>query len=185
MTAIRRLHITGASGSGVTTLGRSLADRLAAPHHDTDDYYWLPTDPPYREKRPIAARLAMMEAMFLPRPDWVLSGSLDGWGDPLIPHFDAVIFVRTCSEVRMERLRRREIGRYGEDAVKPGGTHHRAFETFLDWASHYDDGSRAGRHLARHEAWLQTMDCPVIRVDGEGEIADLGDDILDQLGLPR
>ena len=43
----RRIHIMGASGAGVTTLGRALADTLGLPHHDTDDYYWRPTDPPY------------------------------------------------------------------------------------------------------------------------------------------
>jgi shikimate kinase len=32
-----RIHITGASGAGVTTLGRALADALATSHHDTDE----------------------------------------------------------------------------------------------------------------------------------------------------
>ena len=35
----------GASGAGVSTLGRALAGALALPHHDTDDYFWLPTIP--------------------------------------------------------------------------------------------------------------------------------------------
>ena len=73
----RRLHIMGASGAGVTTLGRALADTLGLPHHDTDDYYWRPTDPPYRETRSIPDRLRLMHELFLPRPSWVLSGSLD------------------------------------------------------------------------------------------------------------
>jgi adenylate kinase family enzyme len=42
-----RIHITGASGAGVSTLGCALADALAIPHHDTDDYFWQPTSPPY------------------------------------------------------------------------------------------------------------------------------------------
>jgi hypothetical protein len=29
-----RIHVMGASGSGVTTLGRTLADRLALPHQN-------------------------------------------------------------------------------------------------------------------------------------------------------
>jgi adenylate kinase family enzyme len=43
-----RIHITGASGAGVTSLGRALADALAIPHHDTDDYFWQPTIRPTR-----------------------------------------------------------------------------------------------------------------------------------------
>ena len=44
---IRRIHILGASGSGTTALGQALAEHLRCPHFDTDDYFWLPTDPPY------------------------------------------------------------------------------------------------------------------------------------------
>jgi len=40
-TMIQRIHILGASGSGTTTLGRALAERLQCPHFDTDDYFWL------------------------------------------------------------------------------------------------------------------------------------------------
>jgi len=43
---IQRIHILGASGSGTTTLGRALAERLQYPHFETDDYFWLPTAPP-------------------------------------------------------------------------------------------------------------------------------------------
>ncbi len=46
-----RIHITGASGSGTTTLGRALAAELSCPHFDSDDYFWLPTDPPYTTQR--------------------------------------------------------------------------------------------------------------------------------------
>ena len=46
-----RVHIMGASGAGVTSLGRALAEALAVPHHDTDGYFWRPTTPPYRDKR--------------------------------------------------------------------------------------------------------------------------------------
>jgi adenylate kinase family enzyme len=48
---IHRIHILGASGSGTTTLGRALAERLQCPHFDTDDYFWLPTDPPFTHQR--------------------------------------------------------------------------------------------------------------------------------------
>jgi adenylate kinase family enzyme len=103
----RRIHVMGASGSGVTTLGRALADALALPCHDSDDYFWLPTTPPYRVQRDVAERLRLMEAMFLPRADWVLSGSLAGWGDPIIAKFDLVVFLRTPREIRLTRLRAR------------------------------------------------------------------------------
>src|SRR5262249_43952405 len=96
-------------GEGATTsLGRALSGALALPHHDTDDYLWRPTTPPYRELRAVEDRLRLMSEMFLPRTDWVLSGGLDGWGDGLVPNFDLVVFLKTPREIQMQRLRARE-----------------------------------------------------------------------------
>ncbi len=163
----------GASGAGVTTLGYALANTLAIPHHDTDDYYWRPTAPPYGEMRPSADRLRLMEELFLGRLDWVLSGSLDGWGDSIVPLFDLVVFLSAPTEVRLRRLRDREARRFGADAISPGGWRHQETEEFIEWASHYDDSSREGRNLVRHEAWLETLKCRVMRADGSRATADL------------
>jgi adenylate kinase family enzyme len=168
-----RIHITGASGAGVTTLGRALADALALPHHDADDYLWRPTTPPYRQTRAVADRLRLMNEMFLDRADWVLSGSLDGWGDAIVPRLDLVVFLRVPTEVRLARLRAREARHFGADAVGPGGWRYAETADFIAWASHYDDGSREGPHLMRHEAWLAALTCPVMRLDGCRPIPDL------------
>ena len=164
MTQTRRIHIVGASGAGVTTLGRALADVLAIPHHDTDDYFWRPTSPPYREQRDVADRLRLMGEIFLGRSDWILSGSLDDWGGPVIPLFDLVVFLHVPTEIRLRRLRDREARHFGGDALAPGGWRHEETESFFEWASHYDDGTREGRNLPRHLAWLATLNCPVLRI---------------------
>jgi adenylate kinase family enzyme len=169
----RRIHITGASGAGVTSLGRALSGALALPHHDTDDYFWLPTTPPYRKLRAVEDRLRLMREMFLARTDWVLSGGLDGWGDVLVQSFDLVVFLKAPREIRMQRLRAREAAHFGADVVAPGGWRHEETESFLEWASHYEDGTREGRSLARQEAWLAGLPCPVLRLDGSRPLAEL------------
>lgn len=163
----RRIHILGAPGAGATTLGRALADALAIPHHDTDDYFHLPTTPPYQRQRDVADRLRLMREMFLDRPDWVLSGSLSEWGDPIIPLLDLVVFLYVPTEVRLRRLRDREIRRGWLE------------EDFIEWASHYDDGTREGRNLQRHEAWLKALTCPVLCLDGTLPVAELVETVLE------
>ena len=59
------------------------------------------------------------------------------------------------------------------DAVAPGGSMHQKAEEFFEWASHYDDGTREGRNLARHQAWLAALRCRVIRLDGVRPLPDL------------
>jgi adenylate kinase family enzyme len=177
-----RVHIVGASGSGTTTLGRALAAQLGVRHFDTDDYYWLPTDPPYREKRPIEERLARLEPLLRASESWVLSGSLVGWGDPLIPYFDLVVFLAVPQEVRLARLRERERRRYGESAIRPGGSHHEKFREFLDWARSYDEGDLDMRSRARHEQWLGQLETRVLRLEEEEPVAAQIRAILDLRG---
>lgn len=169
-----QIHIMGASGAGVSTLGRALAARLACTALDTDDFYWQPTVPPYRDKRAVATRLSLLHAAFAQaRHGWVLAGAATGWGDPLIPLFERVVFVDTPTEVRLGRLRTRETAAFGAVNVAPGGERHAEFLEFLEWASRYDHGDREGRSRPIHDAWLARLPCPVLRVDGTRPIADL------------
>jgi len=52
---------------------------------------------------------------------------------------------------------------------------------FFDWASHYEDGTREGRNPARHEPWLATLPCPVLRLDGSRPVAELVGEVLKML----
>jgi adenylate kinase family enzyme len=106
-----RIHIFGASGSGTTSLASALAVTHGHRHLDTDDFYWLPTDPPYRQPRPPEVRLELLRRALTESGSWVLSGSLCGWGDPLIPEFELVIFLVVPTQVRLTRLRAREVER--------------------------------------------------------------------------
>jgi adenylate kinase family enzyme len=157
------VHIVGASGSGTTTLGRALARSLDCPHFDTDDYFWLPTDPPFTDRRPASERHARLEADLSRHAGWVLSGSLCGWGDVFIPRFDLVVFLSLPREIRLARLREREVQRYGVAAIAPGGPLRGAHEAFMTWAAAYDDGGPEIRSRRLHEVWLTALPCPVLR----------------------
>lgn len=166
-----RIYMTGASCAGVTTLGSALARALDAVHVDVDDYYWLPSDPPFSRKRPPEDRLPLI-ADALGGGGWVLTGSFDGWGDPLIDGVDLIVFVATPTRLRMERLKRRERERHGT-RIDPGGDMHEIHTAFADWASRYDDPGFSGRNRARHETWLAAQTAPVLRVDGSRPVEEL------------
>ena len=168
----RRVHVTGASGAGRTTLGRALASAWEVPHADTDDYYWLPTTPPYTTAREPAARLQLMREMFLGRDAWVLSGSVVSWGGPLLGCFDLVVFLTLDPHVRIDRLRARERRRYGA-RIEPGGDLEQAHRDFMDWTRRYDDPEFTGRSRTVHERWLATLPCPVLRLDGARAVEEL------------
>jgi adenylate kinase family enzyme len=151
-----RILITGASGSGTTTVGRALATRLRCAFYDTDDYYWLPTDPPFRCKQDPAIRASRLLHALQNASPAVLGGSILSWGAELEDSFSLIVFLTVPAEIRVARLKEREIQRFGR--VDPA---------FLAWASQYDAGTVEGRSLSKHEAWLAKRSCPVLRIDGD------------------
>ena len=101
------------------------------------------------------------------------------------PLFDLVVYVTTPRELRVQRLRAREAAHFGADAIAKGGWRHEETESFVEWASHYEAGDREGRSLAKHEAWLAELPCPVVRVDGSRPVAELVEQLCgDVAGLP-
>ena len=80
------IHIFGASGSGTSTLGRCLSAELGYRFLDTDDYFWMPTDPKFTVRRPREERLELMRREIDAAENVVLSGSLAG----------PVLFELTC-----------------------------------------------------------------------------------------
>ena len=160
------IYLYWACGSGTTTLGRALAGELGWTHMDSDDYYWEPTDPPYTVKRPIERRLELMEKeLDREAVGTVLSGALDGWGDPLIPRFSLAVRLEVEQSVRLERLRARELAAFGE-RILPGGDMHENHREFMEWAARYDTAGPEQRSLARQKTWETGLPCPRLVLDG-------------------
>jgi adenylate kinase family enzyme len=160
----------GAAGSGCTTLGRALAERLGCVSLDTDTYFWLSSDPPFQQTRDRTERRALLAADLERHSSWTLSGSLSGWGDVFIPLFELVVFLWVPPEIRLARLAERELALFGAAALAPGGQMHETHATFMSWAASYDTGDLSMRSRQRHEQWLQSLPCPVIRLEGTGTV---------------
>jgi adenylate kinase family enzyme len=159
-----RIGITGAPGCGVTTLGMALAARLGAISIDTDDHYWVDTDPPYRDKQDVPERLRRIAAEQARTGRWVLSGTLQGWAESAMKDAQLIVFLEAPTDIRMARLRRREQDRFG-DSLLPGGAMHDIHRAFLEWAAQYEEGTQGGRSRPKHERWLAGLEIPVLRLD--------------------
>ncbi len=115
--------------------------------------------------------------------DWVVSGSMCGWGDIFMPRFDLVVFLSVPAEIRIKRLTAREGGRYGPGGIEPGGKMHDAFIEFMAWTAQYDDGVPTMRSRAMHEEWMGRLSCPVLRLDGMWPLADLVAEVESRLTI--
>jgi adenylate kinase family enzyme len=164
----RYILITGAAGSGTTTLAGALAKELHTRHLEADDFLWQPSNPPYQHLANKAQRGERLLQEMRSHGRAVVAGSVMGWGQPLENEFDLVVFLYLPVELRLERLERREIKRFGQ-----------AQPEFLAWAAQYEDGSLPGRSLARHREWLAARKCAVLRLQGNMSVMDRVRQILD------
>lgn len=168
-----RIHVFGASGSGVTTLAAALASRLGTPHIDADEICWERTDPPYQTRRDLDLRVMLLHEKADRRGRWVLSGSL--WNMEIIGSFPftLVVFLSLNTGERMRRLKAREIARYGHERISPGGDRHEFSCQFLNWAASYDHGGLDMRSRALHEQWLCEIAAPILRLESVVPVDDL------------
>lgn len=136
---------------------------------DTDDYFWLPTNPKYTKKRERAERLQMMKKDILQAEKVVISGSLVDWGDDLIQYFTLTVRVVTDKNVRIRRLREREKKHFGS-RIEMGGDMYENHVEFIEWASAYDTGDIDMRSKAEHDQWQKLLICKQITVNGEDDL---------------
>ena len=155
--------VMGASGTGTTTLGQALAGQLGYKHLDTDDFYWLRTDPPYKMSRPKEERNQLLSQAMSQGP-WVISGSLVDWDFSLEDHLDLLVFLWLPKSLRLERICNRERQRYG-NRLEVGGDMYEAFMTFITYAGSYDQGDLTMRSRQLHDQWMGQLSCPILRLE--------------------
>lgn len=165
--SVNRIHIMGAPGAGITTLGKSLASALDFMHFDADDYHWFTTDPePYRRKRNPDHRRKLLSEDLQKEKNWILTGSICDWGTIFAPQFQAIIFCTAPTTVRLERIKERELARYGNQRLTNGGDLQIVFEKFVDWAAAYETNMERSRSLIKELEWVhQFCNCPVLQLN--------------------
>ncbi len=159
-----KVLIFGAAGSGCSTLGKALSRVVDIPCFDSDDYFWVATDPPFQKNRSPEEAFALFSADTEGIDSWILAGS-QKIGALAADRLDLAVFLYVPPETRIPRLRARERSRFG-DRIDPGGDIHEEHVAFIDWASKYENPETPVRNLKMHTDWMDSLQCRVLRIEG-------------------
>ena len=151
--------ICGLNGSGKSTLGKVLADRIGYEFIDNEDLYFPKTDAGYTFSAPRSKEEAirLLEEKIKGNSRFVFAAVKGDYGDKLAASLNYIVLIEVPKEIRNRRVRERSFEKFGE-RILPGGD---LYEKETAWFSLTD--SRPEDYT---EKWLETVNCPVIRVDG-------------------
>ncbi|XHR92884.1 AAA family ATPase [Mucilaginibacter sp. UC70_90] len=163
------INIFGASGSGVTTLGQTLSEKLDYPYFDSDHYFWLPSDPPFTNRRPPEERNAMINSEMAGMQNWILGGSVINWNNNW--QFDLSVFLYIPPAIRIRRLQERELERYG-DIIYTDRERNKLYNEFIEWARGYDELITNSRSLHSHKNWMNNIKTPLLVIEGDTTVRE-------------
>lgn len=165
-----RLLICGGNGAGKTTLGRALAQAAGWVFRDAEDYYFPGHVPgtPYPEGNGETVVAEMLLADLRRHPHFIYDGVKADYGRAdIVQLFDLAVYLDTPKDVRMARVRQRDIARYGVQAES-------LQRPFWDLVQ-----SRPQDAALR---WLAGTGLPVLRLDGSRPTEELVDLLKEKIG---
>ena len=172
-----RIIVCGGNGAGKSTLGKRLAVELGWTFKDIEEYYFPVSDMNYnyahaRTKEQVSELLL---ADMKEHENFILASVKGEFGSEVLKLFTCAILIEVPKELRMERVRDRSNQKFG-DRMLPGGDLYEKEVQFFDMVE-----KRPEDYTTR---WLETVDMPIIRVDGtcmiEANIIKIKEILLEQ-----
>ncbi len=164
--------ICGLNGSGKTTLGAALARELNYKHMDVENYYFTSSDNPYASARTREEVEVLLLEDIRQNPSFVFSAVNGNMNHDINSRYDLVVYLEVPQEIRMKRIRQRAVDKFG-DRVLPGGDMYEQEEKFFEFAEK--------RSPDKIEAWLDTLKCRIIRLDGTKAVYDNVNTLIERI----
>lgn len=158
-----RIIICGGNGAGKSTLGKRLATDLGWTFRDIEEYYFPinGTDYNYSEARTKEEVSKLLLADMKENENFVLASVKGEFGFEVSELFTCAILIEVPKELRMERVRDRSNKKFG-NRMLPGGDLYEKEVQFFDMVE-----KRPENYVTK---CLETVEMPIIRVDGTCEI---------------
>lgn len=160
-----KVIVCGGNGAGKSTLGKRLAEVLGWTFRDIEDYYFpeKTTDNKYATGRTGEEVADLLAEDMKHHENLILASVRGNHSDEIVSMFTCAVVIEVPKSVRMERIRNRSYGQFG-DRILPGGDLHEQQERFFAMVD-----KRPEDYPTK---WLDGLEIPVITVDGTKAIEE-------------
>ena len=151
--------ICGLNGAGKSTVGAVLAEKLSFRFIDAEDLFFSKEGSAYEYGRPRKKEdaIRILESFISTDRRFVFSSVIGDYGNKFLSALDRIVYIKVPKEERLKRVRSRSYSKYGERMLE-GGDLFDAENAFFSMVR-----DRSEDYV---ENWLQTVDRPVIHIDG-------------------
>ncbi len=179
-----KVQIIGGSGTGKSTLAKYISEKESIKWIDTDHYLWK--DDSFSENNPIKQRIKMYQSDIRSYDSYIVSGSIFMWCPEGFNNRDLLVFLSINEEVRMKRLRDREIKRKNDSQMwlDENGEY---TNDFIEWCKTYwskEDKSMPGTY-AEHSYQMAISKSPVLKLDSSRTLEELYAKIMSTLSKEK
>jgi len=154
-----RFIICGGNGAGKSTLGKALSLYLGWEYRDIEDYYFPKKDSDYVYETPRtreAVQALLMEDLER-YENFILSAVKGNYGMQVTSLFTCAVRICVPKAIRMQRVFERSYQKFG-DRILVGGDLYEQEKRFFDMVA-----KRSDEEITQ---WLDTIEIPIIQVDG-------------------
>lgn len=167
------IQICGLNGSGKTTVGKALAEKLGFIFIDAEDLFFDKTDR-YTSPRSRIEAETLLRDKLSGEENFVLASVKGDYGEDIVSRYHCVIWVQAPKEVRLQRIYDRSFQKFSEKML-PGGALFEEEQAFFRLAA-----SREEEYISK---WVSTLRCPVLMLDGTNPLEENLRLMIDSLHL--
>ena len=166
--------ICGLNGTGKSTLGKALAEKLHFHFIDIENLYFPKTNPNYIYASPRTRK--EVEKLFLheikTHKDFILASVKGDYGEDIYSLIQYAILLDVPKNIRMKRVKNRSFQKFGNRMLL-GGDLYEQEENFFHFVESRDENIV--------EEWVKSLKCPVIRMDGTKSIDENTNFIMERI----
>ncbi|MBQ9079987.1 MAG: AAA family ATPase [Clostridia bacterium] len=165
--------VCGLNGSGKTTLAKLLSQKINFSHFDVEDYYFdNASGVPYALSRTREQVESLLMEDIRKYPKFIFSAVNGNFNEEITLTYKLVIYLSAPLDERMNRIKQRAYDKFGDRVLK-GGDMYEQEQKFFDHCAKRSDESIA--------KWLETLSCPVLRLDGTNTVENNINIILSEI----
>lgn len=166
--------ICGLNGTGKSTLGKALAEKMHFHFIDIENLYFPKTDPNYIYASPRTRK--EVEKLLLheikAHKNFILASVKGDYGEDIYSLIQHVILLDVPKDIRLKRVKKRSFQKFG-DRMLPGGDLYEQEENFFRFVESRDENIV--------EEWAKSLSCTVIRIDGTKSIDENTNFIMEHI----